>query len=174
MLISVEKLKEYLDTDAKDPVLEGKLQALELAIRAYTNNNFQKRDVRTSCQILSEKLYSTYPYIKKGDTIQITQSRFNDGLYTVTEIKDGFIGLDKSLTDEPEVLATKVEYPVDVVMGAINMLKWDLDNRKKVGIQQETISRHSVTYYNMDGGNSEMGYPKSLMGFLKPYKKART
>lgn len=174
MLISVEKLKEYLDTDAKAPVLEGKLQALELAIRAYTNNNFQKRDVRTSCQILSEKLYSTYPYIKKGDTVQITQSRFNDGLYTVTEIKNGFIGLDRSLTDESEVLVTKVEYPVDVVMGAINMLIWDLDNRKKVGIQQETISRHSVTYFNMDGESSEMGYPKSLMGFLKPYKKART
>ena len=173
MLISVDELKNHLETNVKDTVLEGKLQALELAIRSYTNNNFQKRSIRTSCQVLSEKLYSSYPHIKQGDTVQITRSRFNDGLYTVAEIEDGFIKLNKTLTDESEVLVTKVEYPADVVMGAINMLKWDLDNRKKVGIQQETISRHSVTYFNMDGGNSEMGYPKSLMGFLKPYKKAR-
>ena len=42
-----------------------------------------------------------------------------------------------------------------------------------VGIQSETISRHSVTYFNMDGDNSSMGYPKSLLGFLNPYIKAR-
>ena len=75
--------------------------------------------------------------------------------------------------DESDVLVTKVEYPVDVVMGVVNMLQWDLSNRKKVGIQSETISRHSVTYFNLDGDNSTIGYPKSLIGFLNPYKKAR-
>jgi len=29
------------------------------------------------------------------------------------------------------------------------------------------------TYINMDGDNSVMGYPRSLLGFLKPYMKAR-
>ena len=62
---------------------------------------------------------------------------------------------------------------MDVVMGTINMMKWDLDNRDKVGIQSETISRHSVTYFNMDGDKSSMCYPKSLLCFLVPYKKAR-
>ena len=52
-------------------------------------------------------------------------------------------------------------------------IEWDLENRDKVGIQSETISRHAVTYFNMDGDNSTVGYPKSLVGFLKPYKKAR-
>lgn len=83
------------------------------------------------------------------------------------------ITLDKDLLDESTVLVTKVEYPVDVQMGVVNMLKWDLENREKVGIQSETISRHSVTYFNMDGDNSALGYPKSLTGFLKPYMKAR-
>ena len=63
------------------------------------------------------------------------------------------------------------EYPADVKMGVVNMLKWDAE--KKVGIASETISRHSVTYFNMDGDNSVMGYPKSLLGFLKPYIRAR-
>lgn len=70
-------------------------------------------------------------------------------------------------------LTPEGEYPMDVKMGVINMLNWDLENRDKVGIQSETISRHSVTYFNMDGDNSTMGYPKSLLGFLKPYMKAR-
>ena len=67
----------------------------------------------------------------------------------------------------------KVEYPADIKMGVINLMKWDKENRSKVGVQSETISRHSVTYFNMDGDNSSLGYPKSLTGFLKPYMKAR-
>ena len=113
MIISIEEAKKYLATQIEDSVLEGKLQALNLSIQRYTNNDFKRH-----------------------------------------------------LTDEGE-------YPMDVKMGVINMLNWDLENRSKVGIQSETISRHSVTYFNMDGDNSVMGYPKSLLGFLKPYMKAR-
>lgn len=65
------------------------------------------------------------------------------------------------------------EYPPDVKMGVVNLMNWELKNRAKVGVQSESISRHSVTYFNMDGENSLMGYPKSLLGFLRPYKKAR-
>ena len=65
------------------------------------------------------------------------------------------------------------EYPADVKMGAINMLKWDIESRDKIGVASETISRHSVTYVSVDGDNSTGGYPKAVMGFLKPYMKAR-
>ena len=83
------------------------------------------------------------------------------------------MGLKEALTDESGVLVTKVYYPTDIRMGVVNMLRWDIDNRDKVGIQSETISRHSVTYFNMDGDNSSIGYPKSLVGFMNPYMKAR-
>ena len=66
-----------------------------------------------------------------------------------------------------------VQYPADVKRGAINLLLWDLDHRDKVGIQSESLSRHSVTYFNLDGTNSEAGYPRAMLGFLKPYKRAR-
>ena len=173
MIISVEKLKQYMTTTETDAVLEGKLQALELSIRGYTNNNFQQRNIRTVCPVVAQKLYTPYPHFQVGDTVQISQSIFNDGVYTIKGIVDDMIELDKGLLDENQVLVTKVEYPMDVVMGVVNMLKWDIETRDKVGIQSETISRHSVTYFNMDGDNSTMGYPKSLLGFLKPYKKAR-
>ena len=75
--------------------------------------------------------------------------------------------------DFQRCLTPEGEYPADVKMGVVYMLKWDLENRDKVGIASETISRHSVTYFNMDGDNSTMGYPKSLLGFLKPYMRAR-
>ena len=58
-------------------------------------------------------------------------------------------------------------------MGVVNMMKWELNNREKVGISSETISRHSVSYFDMSGDNSIAGFPKALLGFLKPYMKAR-
>ena len=174
MIISVEELKQYgIKTTDTDAMLEAKLRALELSIRGYTNNNFQQRSIRTVCPVMAQKLYTAYPHFQVGDTVQISQSIFNDGVYTIKAIEDDMIELDKKLLDENQVLVTKVEYPADVKMGVVNMLKWDLENRKKVGIQSETISRHSVTYFNMDGDNSTIGYPKTLVGFLKPYKKAR-
>lgn len=66
-----------------------------------------------------------------------------------------------------------IVYPADVKMGVINLLKWELNNRAKVGIASESISRHSVTYVSMSGSDSALGYPKSLIGFLAPYMKAR-
>ena len=89
------------------------------------------------------------------------------------KVSDISFAVNEETDDEINVLVTRIDYPVDVKMGVVNMLKWDLENRGKVGIQSETISRHSVTYFNMDGDNSSLGYPKSLTGFLKPYMKAR-
>ena len=173
MIISVEDFKKHIETTLEDSVLEAKLQALELLIRKHTNNNFQNRGIRFKCPIMQTKLYLKTQFLKVGDTVQISESIYSDGIYTIKEVEEDFVVLDKTLFDESDVLVTKVEYPMDVVLGSVNMMKWDLDNRDKVGIQSETISRHSVTYFNMDGDNSSMGYPKSLLGFLKPYMKAR-
>lgn len=65
------------------------------------------------------------------------------------------------------------QYPMDIKMGVVNLMKWELGNREKVGVASESISRHSVTYFDMTGGNSIMGYPAALMGFLRPYMRAR-
>ena len=173
MIISVENVKKYVKTNEIDEVLEVKLQALELLVRKYTNNNFQNRNVRFVCQGINEKLQLSTNLLKIGDTIEISQTIVNDGLYMIKEINNNEITLDIPLVDEPYILVTKIVYPLDVQMGVVNMLKWELNNRDKVGIQSESISRHSVTYFNMDGDNSSIGYPKSLVGFLKPYMKAR-
>lgn len=174
MIISIEKLREFVTTNEQDSVLEAKLQALELLIRRYTNNNFQKRTCRRTADIVGGLfIVEALTPFKVGDTIQISESNLNEGLYTVSEVTDSTFTVNEDVDDEKDVLVTKVVYPTDVVMGVVNMLKWEIENREKVGIQSETISRHSVTYFNMDGDNSTIGYPKSLVGFLKPYMRAR-
>lgn len=172
MILSVEKLKQFIKTEEPEEVLTAKLQALELLIRKHTNNNFQVRAIRSAGTFKDGKLYCDTSKLKDGDTVQISESEYNEGLMTVSGMEDGAIQAAGSI-DEEGVLVTKVYYPPDIVMGAVNMLKWDLENREKVGVQSETISRHSVTYFNMDGDNSSLGYPKSLVGFMQPYKKAR-
>ena len=174
MIMTVEEFRSYVDTDKTDAVLSAKLAALELLIRKYTNNNFQHRGFRCAADI-SGSIFSAealQPF-DVDDTIQVTESQLNAGLYTVTAATDTTFEVADALRDEDDVLVTKVVYPIDVKMGVANMLEWDLNNRSKVGIQSETISRHSVTYFNLDGDNASMGYPKSLTGFLKPYVKAR-
>lgn len=148
------------------------MDAVEAMIRKYTNNNFQNRNVRFSASSSGKVLDGSHPFLKEGDTIQITESKVNDGLYVVTEVGDT-ITVDKDLFPVEHNLVTKVEYPADVVAGALNLLKWEVKMRSKVGVKSETLSRHSTTYYDQDASNQVMGYPVSLLGFLAGYMKAR-
>jgi hypothetical protein len=177
MILTVSELKQYITTEETDQVLEAKLQALELLIRAYTNNNFQIRAFRAVAVAVAQgnKLLFNSPVpFKEGDTLQITESDFmQDELVTVTAIGDSSITVSGELSDESGVVVTKVKYPMDVKMGIVNLMKWELDNREKVGVASESISRHTVEYVDQTGDNTVMGYPVALMGFLKPYRKAR-
>lgn len=173
MILTTDELRRYMTTEEEDSALEAKLSALELLIRAYTHNNFQQRAVRRMADIASGSFVMNGNPFKAGDTVQVTDSLFNDGLYTVMEADESTITVKEDCMDEDDVLVTRVVYPMDIKMGAVNLMKWELNNREKVGIASESISRHSVTYESMTEDNSIMGYPKSLMGFLKPYMKAR-
>ena len=176
MIMTVTELRQYVETDETEQVLEAMLQALELSIRKYTNNNFQVRPFRAvAVAIAGNKLMvNTAIPFKVGDTLQITESDLqNNALVTVQSVSNDSITVKEELYDESGVVITKVVYPADVKMGVVNMVKWELDNRDKVGVASETISRHSVTYFDMSEGNSAMGFPKAVLGFLRPYMKAR-
>lgn len=184
MLISVEELKKHITTTLEDSVLEEKLQALELSIRKYTNNNFQRQAFRCTGNIASGVIEpATTRYFKAGDTIQISEAPFNEGLYVIQDITEGIITVDKDVYDEDNVLITKIEYPFNVKMGAVDIMKWKLKNEavnsgdtSKKEIQSETISRHSVTYAQ-DASESDIdvnfGVPKKYTAFLKAYRKVR-
>ena len=173
MIISVEEAKELITFDNwTDAKIERKLKAIEQVIRTYTNNNFQQRSYRRTADIIGSLLVceALIPF-SVGDTVQISESGLNEGLFTVAEVEDATFTVNENVKDENDVLVTKVAYPEDVVDCCLNLLEWEIKNRSKVGIKSETLSRHSVTYE--DSNSFYMGYPKGLLGCLSLYKKAR-
>lgn len=172
MILKVEEVRA-LYPGKIDEELKALLDAIEGIIRAYTNNPFQVRLARFCAPSVGDTLGGSSPYIQADDTIQISESGVNDGLYVVVNADDYSTTLDRDLYDVDHNLVTKIEYPAAVKAVARNLLKWEIENRDKVGVKSETISRHSVTYYDQDAGNQVMGYPVSLLGGLKPYMRAR-
>jgi hypothetical protein len=176
MIISVSDLKSANSafSSLSDTDLERKLSALELMIRKYTNNKFQKKNIRFTGESIGDKVYGTTTYFAVGDTVEISQTDdINDGLYQVSAVDSEYLQLDTDLFDYEENVVTKIVYPYDLQEGIINLMLWDVKNREKTGVKSESISRHSVTYFDLDKSNQVMGYPVSLLGFLKPYMKAR-
>ena len=172
MIISVENLKKQIDCgNATDDLIISKLKAIEAVIRAYTNNNFQQRGIRFVGRSEDTRLYGSPEFFKVDDTVQISESRVNDGLYQVIRIDTDHIELDKSLATAEFNLVTKVKYPPDVVQCAVDLYVWKQNMGEKIGIKSETISRHSVTYE--DSATLFMGYPVGILNGLKLYKKAR-
>ncbi len=175
MIISIEKAKDLIRFPESwtDEKIRMKLLAVEQTIRAYTNNNFQNRDIRIRADIAGGVFMSDslIPF-SVGDTVQITESRLNKGLFTVSaETDDTTFMVNEETRDEEDVLVTKIEYPADVVNCCVDLMEWAVNFAGKVGIKSETLSRHSVTYE--DSATMFMGYPASLLGCLKPYRKAR-
>ena len=174
MIMTVGEFRQHVDTDAPDEVLEARLQAVETFIRGYTNNNFQAKGTGRIADVVGGHfmLEALNPY-EVGDTLHVSGSDKNDGLYTVKEVEEFTCTVNEKTRDEIDVFVTKVEYPADVKIGAVELLKHDLGRREKVGISSERISRHEVSYHAVDATNIVQGYPQHLMGFLQQYMKAR-
>ena len=175
MIISVEKARELINFNGwTDEKIRMKLLAVEQTIRAYTNNNFQDRECRRTADIVGGLLLveALTPF-DIGDTVQLSETSLNKGLFTVASVDDSTFTVEEPVKDEKNDLVTKIVYPADVVACCVNLMEWEVNNRGKVGIQSETLSRHSTTYFNMDSANQVMGYPASLLGCLKPYRKCR-
>lgn len=79
MIISIDdivSMPDFIGQDTK--ILQKKLNALELLIRKYTNNNFQNRSIRFIGNSLGDRIFGGHPFIRMGDTIQISESEVND------------------------------------------------------------------------------------------------
>ena len=172
MIISVANLKAQINCgDTTDEQITIRLEAIEAVIRRYTNNNFQVRKIRFFGKSAGMRLYGDPYNLTIGDTVQISDSGVNDGLYNVTDVGADFIAVDSYLLSADSNLVTKVHYPADVIQCAVDLYSWKQNMGDKVGIKSETISRHSVTYE--DSGTLFMGYPVGILNGLKLHKKAR-
>ena len=173
MIITVEELRRYVTTDIADEELRTRLSALETAIRKHTNNLFNVRGCTSQAEIRDGKIVlESLIKLKVGDSIFIYGYSYEENVVTITDIDELTLTVDEELRVDEPVSVGLVQYPNDIKMGIVNLVKWDISNREKVGVKSETISRWSVTYFDLES-NSLLGYPASLLGFLTPYKRAR-
>lgn len=172
MIITIEDLKKQVNCGtATDEAITTKLEAIEAVIRAYTNNNFQQRSVRFVGRSEDSNVYGSPQFFTVGDTVQISESGVNDGLYVINAIYEDGIELDKELFPVAINMVTKIKYPADVIQCAVDLYKWKQNMGDKVGVKSETLSRHSVTYE--DSATLFMGYPVGILNGLYLHKKAR-
>lgn len=170
-----------VDAQKIDPTItQSDLDAYEQTVRQLTNNNFQNIHARFRKLSFSGKsiiLEDTPLGLRIGDTIQVSSSKFNDCLTTVksingktieTNVKEPFF--DGSFTD---AFITKIEYPSDIRMGIIELIKYKQKMGSKMGIKSESIARMSVTYYDINATDNIEGFPASKFSFLNKYKKMR-
>lgn len=177
MIISyVEAQRLYKNVTQQD------LDGIEQSIRELTNNPFQNRRVRfESVEFVSEKeiavLSGEIIGLRKDDTIQVSGSVLNNGLYVVEEVNKKTITLqDGSLLFEGSdsgAFVTKVKYPADIVAGVRKLLKYDAKMADKVGLKSKTVSRMSETYFDQNATENINGYPASLMSFVNKYRLLR-
>ena len=170
MIITVDELKKvsYL-SNINDEQLEVMCDGIEYFIRQYTNNNFTIKNVTFNTPSINGKLETVSPLFKVGDTVLISNSKYNNGVYVITA-DDGT--LNKELFDDETNKITLVKYPPAIKLGVVKLLQYSAKMDDKVGISSESLSRHSVSY-SQPASDSIGGYPSSLMSFLKPYMKAR-
>lgn len=174
MIIDLDTAQNF-----KVDVTQEELNGLEEAIRAYTNNNFQVRNVRLEDVVFTSGTITSQDSalgIKEGSTIQVSNDKYNDGLYVVKSVEG------KALTFEDDsfiahkatdALVTLVKYPADILSGVQKLLKYSAKMDEKLGIKSETVARMSKTYYDVNATENIEGYPAALMSFLNKYKKLR-
>ena len=162
MIITVEELKAVSELSSiPDEQLTVMCEGIEDFIRQYTNNNFIVKNVTFNTPSLNGKLDTVSPIFKVGDTVLISNSKYNNGVYVLTAT-DGT--LDKEVFDDDNNKITLVKYPPSIKLGVVKLLKYNVKMDDKVGISSESLSRHSVSYAQ-PSSDSIGGYPSGLMSF---------
>lgn len=174
MIITLEEAKKIFPS-----VSQEDLDGIEEAIRKLTNNPFQNINVRAHHLTFSgsDTINTKEALIglRQGETVQISNSKINDGLFVIEEIKDNKIIVEGEPQffeiDCEEAVLTKVEYPSDILLGVKKLLKYDAKMVTKMGLKSKTVSRMSETYFDQNSGDSINGYPATMMDFTKKYNR---
>ena len=98
MIITIEELKKVSElSNIPDEQLTVMCEGIEDFIRQYTNNNFIVKNVTFNTPSMDGKLETVSPLFNVGDTVLISNSKYNNGVYVLTAM-DGT--LDKELFDD--------------------------------------------------------------------------
>ena len=163
-----------------DSITQEDLDALETSVRELTNNNFQNVHIRfKGIEFMANNVIAvkdTIVGLKVGDTIEVNYSHYNDGLHVIESIDGKQIkvqGTPFFVANTGGAMLTLVQYPADIARGIKKLIAYDKKMASKVGIKSESISRMSITYYDVNASENIDGYPASLLSFLTKYEKMR-
>ena len=163
-----------------DSITQEDLDALETSVRELTNNNFQNVHIRfKGIEFVGNNLIAVNDPIvglKVGDTIEVNYSHYNDGLHVIKSIDGKQItvqGTPFFVANTGGSMLTLVKYPADIARGIKKLIAYDKKMASKVGIKSESISRMSITYYDVNASETVDGYPAALVSFLQKYEKMR-
>lgn len=162
---------------ANPDITQAQLDAFEVMVRNYTHNHFQVKGARFyNLTITSTGLEMQAPsWLSVDDTLEISGTLFNNGIYMVSEITDTeivLVGHNKLRTETAlKAYASLVKYHADIAQGILKLIKYDFKMSDKVGIKSELISRMRTDYYDISTGENAEGYPKALIAFLTKYEK---
>lgn len=176
MIITLEKAHQ-LNPKTTQEAIDG----IEEAIRQETNNPFQNLSVRFhQINFLSENkivILDNVEGLRTEDTVQISNSRLNDGLYVIESIEGNEISFKNKPKFFPGTIRsaflTKVEYPADIVLGVQKLLQYDAKMADKIGLKSKTVARMSETYFDQNSTETIAGYPAAMMSFIDKYRRMR-
>lgn len=176
MLLRLDQYEDY-GLDPADKALPRRMLSVESRIRSHTNNRFQVRSVRVEAPSSEGILMGVHQRMSAGDTVQVSASDVNDGLYVIESIDwDARTAtLDRELADCGLNRVTLVRYPEDVIEGALGILEYEAARPvEKADVSSESLSRHSVSYDKSENAKGSLfaGYPLRVIGFMKPYMRA--
>lgn len=176
MIITLEEAQKIDST-----VTQSDLNAYETMVRHLTNNNFQNVRIRFYGLLFDSENTMTLRHdlfgLREGDTIQISDSSYNDKLVVIKSIEGRTITVEN---EEPffegsffSAFITKIQYPADIKYGVAGLIEYKAKMGSKLGIKSESIARMSVTYYDINATDNIEGFPTAKFSFLKKYKKMR-
>lgn len=151
--------------------LTRQMESVEDFIRSQTNNTFHERESRLTAEISGGVVVASSEFYSAGDRVEIING-INHGLYDVLSVENGVMTLDRPLRGSMPVTMYRIVYPISVQDGVLTLLEYKNDKnvKRREGIKNESISRHSVGYEDVNGAG---GYPERLLSFLDGYRRAR-
>lgn len=181
ILTGIEALTLLQLPEDKLSVVEALIPPVQQFIIDYTNNHFEKYDIRLSSNKISFSNESPAlisdsesQFIEAGFVddlhIRIQGSKLNDGIYQIELAESDLLTLKENerLLDETEentVIITAVIFPNSLKLAAAKLIGYDLQTANMKGIASRSLGDYSESY--ISGGD----YPKTLLRLLAPYKK---
>lgn len=172
---------EITEANKIDPRLTQRdLNAYEEKVRILTNNHFHVPGVRIVGLNIGLKGVIKKPPefvgLFVGDTVEISGTRYNDGLFEVSEIDNESITLNGDRWVPENVkngVLVLVRYPDDVLDGVSKLIDYRAKMGSKSGLKSKTVARMSETYFDVNAADNVDGFPASMFSFLNKYKKLR-